>query len=428
MRKFCLLIACTAAFLICHAQSKNGYATGNIRDINQKAILSATVTLLNAKDSSVNKLAVSDKQGSFEFDKIADGKYLVAITSTGLAKAYSQVFELSSVNNRVDLGNFELTMVATELGGVTVASRRPLVENKIDRTVVNVESSITNAGATALDVHEKSPGILVDNNGAISLKGKAGVIILIDNKQTYLTGQDLVNYLRSLTASQLDQIEIMSQPPAKYDASGNSGVINIKTKKGTQRGYNGSISLSYIQGNYPKSPNSINLNYRQGKLNLFGQYSYTYWEGFSKINIDRYIGKVDEKNFQTLVDQFSFIRFHSNTHSFRGGADYYATKNTTWGIAFNGTFNKSYSLAETKSDFLNDNFQLESYNDASTINEGPWKNLGANLNFKTVLDKKGKELSGDIDMVYYKNTSNQISDNYNRNPDGSLIIPANPDD
>jgi outer membrane receptor protein involved in Fe transport len=426
MRQFLTVFIVILMSITVTAQSKTGYISGTIKDIDQKVVPSATVSLLNAKDSSVAKLAVSDRQGNFEFDKLADGKYLVSITSAGLAKSVSQVFELSSVNNRFDLGNFELARQTTELGVVTVASRRPLIENKIDRTVVNVESSITNAGQTALDVLEKSPGITVDNNGAISLKGKTGVIILIDGKQTYLGGQDLVNYLRSLTSAQLDQIEIMSQPPAKYDASGNSGLINIKTKKGSQRGYNGSISLSYIQANYPKTPNSINMNYRAGKLNLFGQYSFTRWDGFNKVNIDRYFKRVSEKEFESLFDQFSFIRFKSHTHSFRAGADYYASKMTTLGIAVNGTFNKSRSLAETRSDLLNDDMQLQSYNWATTINGGPWKNLGVNLNFKTILDKKGRELSGDIDGVYYKKSSRQESDNFNYFPDGTLKPSSGP--
>jgi outer membrane receptor protein involved in Fe transport len=420
MRQFLTVFVIILMSITATAQSKTGYISGTVKDIDQKAVPSATVSLLNAKDSSVTKLAVSDRQGNFEFDKLADGKYLVSITSAGLARSVSQVIELSSVNNRIDLGNFELARQTTELGVVTVASRRPLIENKIDRTVVNVESSITNAGQTALDILEKSPGITVDNNGAISLKGKTGVIILIDGKQTYLGGQDLVNYLRSLTSAQLDQIEIMSQPPAKYDASGNSGLINIKTKKGSQRGYNGSISLSYIQANYPKTPNSINMNYRAGKLNLFGQYSFTRWDGFNKINIDRYFKRVSEKEFESLFDQFSFIRFKSHTHSFRAGADYYASKMTTLGIAVNGTFNSSTSLAETRSDLLNDDMQLQSYNWATTTNSGPWKNVGVNLNFKTTLDKKGRELSGDIDGVYYKKTSRQESNNFNYFPDGTL--------
>lgn len=408
-----------------HAQTKNGRVTGSIKDVNQKAIEAATVSLLRAKDSSLVKLGVSNKQGDFEFEKLADGNYLVSITAIGLGKAYGQAFELSSVNNHINLGVFELTQKATELGGVSVASRRPLIENKIDRTVVNVESSITNAGVSALDVLEKSPGITVDNNGVISLKGKQGVIILIDGKPTYLGGQDLVNYLRSLTASQLDQIEIMSQPPAKYDASGNSGLINIKTKKGTQMGYNGSITLSLILANYPKTPNSINMNYRKGKVNLFGQYSYTHWEGFNRINIQRYFGKTDT-DFEALFDQYSFLLFKSNTHSFRAGVDYFATKKTTFGIALNGTFNKFNSIGETSSDLLDQNYALISTNKAYPLSEGPWKNLGMNLNFKTTLDKTGRELSADIDMIYYENNSDQNSDNYSYDPDGSLSASSDP--
>ncbi|MBL7744528.1 MAG: TonB-dependent receptor [Chitinophagaceae bacterium] len=421
------LFVCLITVITAGAQTTtNGRITGAIKDVSERPVDAATVSLLKAKDSSLVKISLSDKKGGFEFEKIADGKYLVSITAAGLSKAYGHSFELSSVNNTIDLGTFEMTKQIAEIGNVSVTAKRPLIENKIDRTVVNVESSITNAGNSALDVLEKSPGITVDNNGVVSLKGKQGVIILIDGKQTYLGGNDLVNYLRSLTAAQLDQIEIMSQPPAKYDASGNSGLINIKTKKGTQTGYNGSITLSGIFANYIKSPNSINMNYRKGKVNLFGQYSYTYWEGFNNINIERYFGRVSEKEFQSLFDQNSFLHFRSNTHSFRAGMDYFANKRTTLGFALNGTFNKFSSKGETSSDFLNKDYDLISYNKAFPTNEGPWKNLGLNLNFKTTLDKTGKELSADVDVVYYKNDNTQNSDNYNYNPDGTLVTPVDP--
>ncbi|MBL7740204.1 MAG: TonB-dependent receptor [Chitinophagaceae bacterium] len=421
------LFVCLISVITAGAQTTtNGRITGAVKDVAEKAVESATVSLLRSKDSSLVKISLSDKKGDFEFEKIADGKYLVAITAAGLTKAYGHSFEVSSVNNQVDLGSFEMTKQVAEIGGVSVTAKRPLIENKIDRMVVNVESSITNAGNSALDVLEKSPGITVDNNGVISLKGKQGVIILIDGKQTFLGGNDLVNYLRSLTAAQLDQIEIMSQPPAKYDASGNSGLINIKTKKGTQMGYNGSITLSAIFANYPKTPNSINMNYRKGKVNLFGQYSYTYWEGFNKISIDRYFGRVSDKEFQSLFDQSSFLKFSSNTHSFRAGMDYFASKRTTVGFALNGTFNKFRSRGETSSDFLDKDYNLISYNKAFPTNEGPWKNLSLNLNFKTTLDKAGKELSADVDVVYYKNDNTQNSDNFSYNPDGSLAPSTDP--
>jgi hypothetical protein len=427
MRKVtALLVVFSGMILFAHAQTRNGRITGDVKDANQKSIEAATVSLLRAKDSALVKLSLTNKQGDFEFEKIADGKYLLSITAVGLAKAYGQLFELSSVNNTINLGTFELTQQVSEIGGVTVNARRPLIENKIDRMVVNVESSITNAGASALDVLEKSPGITVDNNGVISLKGKQGVIILIDGKQTYLGGNDLVNYLRSLTASQLDQIEIMSQPPAKYDASGNSGLINIKLKKGAQFGYNGSVTLTGIFANYPKSPNSIVMNYRKGKVNLFGQYSYTYWEGFNRINIDRYFGRTSEKEFQSLFDQFTFLHFKSNTHSFRAGMDYFPSKKTTLGFVVNGTLNKSNSDGETTSDFLDKNYNLISSNRAISTSGGPWKNISTNLNFKTTLDKKGKELSADIDAVYYKNDNDQNSDNYSYDPNGILLPAADP--
>lgn len=408
------------------AQQKSGRVTGTVTMAGEKAVEGATVSLLSAADSSLLKISISNKQGDFEFERLADGRYLLSISAVGMSKSFGQPFELSSVNNAVNLGTFEMTRQATELGVVTVTARRPLIENKIDRTVVNVESAITNTGSSALDVLEKSPGIVVDNNGAISLKGKQGVIILIDGKQTYLSGNDLVNYLRSLTAAQLDQIEIMSQPPAKYDASGNSGLINIKTKKGSQRGYNGNVTLSLILANYPKTPNSVNMNYRVGKVNIFGSYSYTYWEGFNNIKIQRYFGRTSEKEFESLFDQQSFLRYFSNTHSLRGGVDYYVSKKTTLGFTANGTFNRFRSTGVTSSDFLDKDFKLIQRNKAYPLSGGPWQNIGANFNMRTTLDKKGRELSADVDLIRYNNDNDQNSDNFTYEPDGSLSPSVNP--
>ena len=160
----------------------------------------------------------------------------------------------------ISLEAMELLPQAKSLTGVTVTSNKPLVEQKIDRTVVNVEASVTNVGSSALEVLEKSPGITVDRDGNISLKGKEGVIVLIDNRPTYLSGPDLANLLRSMQASQLDQIEIMTNPPARFDAAGNAGVINIKTKKNKQFGYNGSATVGYGQWKYPKFNESVNCN------------------------------------------------------------------------------------------------------------------------------------------------------------------------
>ncbi len=153
--------------------------------------------------------------------------------------------------------------------------------------IINVDASPTNAGSTAMDVLERSPGVTVDKDDNISLKGKQGVTIMIDNKPTYMSSTQLASYLKSLPASAIDQIELMTNPSAKYDAAGNSGIINIKTKKNKTKGFNGSLTLTHTQGEYPKPSASLNLNYRDGKANFFLNAGYSHWEGFQNLDITR---------------------------------------------------------------------------------------------------------------------------------------------
>src|SRR6185295_8874644 len=135
-------------------------------------------------------------------------------------------------------------------------------------------------------VLEKSPGVSVDKDGNISLKGKPSVVIMLDGKPAYLSGQELANLLKNMPSSAIEQIEIMTNPSAKYDASGNSGIINIRTKKNKLKGFNGNFTTSYIQGVTPKNTNSITMNWRKGKVNLFGNYGYSIWNGFEDLTID----------------------------------------------------------------------------------------------------------------------------------------------
>lgn len=162
-----------------------------------------------------------------------------------------------------------------------------MIEQKLDKTIIH-DASPTNVGErTVLEVLEKSPGISVDKDGKISLKGKQGVLILIDGKPTYLSGADVANMLKNMPSNNLDQIEIMPNPPAKYDATGNSGVINIKTKKSKIKGMNGSVTIGAGQGIYPRTNNSTNINYRIGRINMFGSYSYAWRKNVQQLDISR---------------------------------------------------------------------------------------------------------------------------------------------
>ncbi|HYE55641.1 MAG TPA: carboxypeptidase regulatory-like domain-containing protein, partial [Chitinophagaceae bacterium] len=277
---FTLLLCCIGTALF--AQEKIGKITGTVLDDKQSPLESATVTLLRNKDQALVKAGVTDRSGNFEFEKIAEGEYVLTVTAAGFTKQTSKPFTISAGNASVKLESFQLSPSAKSLGEVTVVARRPFIETKIDKTVVNVEASPTNAGATALEVLEKSPGIMVNNDGAISLRGKAGVIVMMDGKPTFLSPTDLANLLKNMPASAIDQIEIMTNPSSKYDASGNSGVINIKTKKGRAGGFNGTVMLGATISLFeqhgtmyvvPKSQNSFTFNYRKNKINLFGNYN-----------------------------------------------------------------------------------------------------------------------------------------------------------
>jgi hypothetical protein len=388
-----------------HAQIKNGKVSGKVIDGNTKTIESATITLLRAKDSSVAKISVANKEGNFVFENVTEGKYLVSITAVGHSKGYSAAFDVNESNSSVALKTIELVPVSKELSGVSVSARKPLIEQKIDRTIVNVEAAVTNVGTSALEVLEKSPGISVDKDGNISLKGKQGVQVYIDGRPTYLGGTDLANYLRSLSSNQLDQIEIMTNPPAKYDAAGNSGIINIKTKKTKQFGYSGNLSSTWSQGRYPKVNESFNFNYRKNKVNLFTTLGYNNRKNFQDLDIQRKF--IEVKEIKSIFTQESRIKEQGESYNAKLGMDYFVTKKTTLGVVLTGFYNPG--VFSNKSDVLiyDPNMNLLKQTLAQTSNDRKWNNFSTNLNFRHSFDSTGKELTIDADYVTYSSKNAQ---------------------
>ena len=418
MRTAFMLFMLLQTALFAGAQ-QDGKITGAVKDDTGKGAAAATVSLLKAADSALVKMAVSDPAGAFEFSNINEGTYLLSVTGVGFSKTLSKPFAYNGVQS-VNVPAIVVASNAANLSAVVVQARRPLVENKIDKMVVNVDAAPTNAGATALEVLEKSPGISVDRDGNISLKGKQGIIVLMDGKQTYLSGQDLANLLRNMPASQLDQIEIMTQPSAKFDAAGNSGIINLRTKKSLLKGFNGSVNLSYVQGRYPKSPNSFQFNYRTAKVNLFANLSYSYWSGFNDQTLLRKF-RDDQDQVTAVFDQVANQRNTSHNYSGRIGMDYSVSPKTTIGILVTGISSPRVWQNRGRADIKNGAGVLDSFNTVFTENRDQWKNLGGNLNFRRVLPGSGHEITADFDYLRYTTESKQLSDNYNYNPRGVLI-------
>lgn len=398
------------------AQDRSAGLKGSVTDEQGKPIESVTVSLLRAKDSALVKVAVSSRQGLFEFEKLMQGKYLLRLSAVGFQPFQSSIVELASATNTHELPAYTLKTASKSLSEVTVVARKPLIENKIDRTVVNVDAAPTNAGSTAMEVLEKSPGISVNNDGVVSLKGKQGVIVMMDGKPTYLSPADLANLLRNLPASAVDQIEIMPNPPAKFDASGNSGVINIKTKKSRSDGFNGSISTGGTIGWYKrndsylapfKQTTSVNVNYRKGKVNLFGNFNYNYREGKNELSLVRNFYEKNG-NLNSVSNSRNESNFMNNNYTLKIGLDYYIDKKNVIGIVANGFAFFGFPRTHGTQSILDANGDPLSVLKSTSDSRLRFFNYSTNLNYKHSFDSAGRELTMDFDYLGYNNTNSSL--------------------
>ncbi|HEY8734268.1 MAG TPA: TonB-dependent receptor, partial [Puia sp.] len=317
----------------------------------------------------------------------------------------------------LEIPPFVLHKQNSELQSVEVVVKKPFIEQKSDRILVNVDASPSNTGASVMDILEKSPGVSVDKDGNISLKGKQGVTIMIDNRPTYMSAAQLATYLKGLPSTSIDQLEIMSNPSAKYDAAGNSGIINIKTKKNKARGFNGSTTLTYTQGKYAKPGGSLNLNYRENKFNFSLNSGYTYWQGFQELDINRNYVDVGTKQINSIFTQNTHMKFTSPELNLKFGMDYFLDTKTTIGIVFS-----AYQNNETNNSQSNINLK-NAYNVTDSLVQsignirGKWSNGTVNLNFRRQFDSSGRELTADADYINYKSSSDQLFQNNTYDPD-----------
>ena len=407
MKKFITCAILQGLFLAqALAQTTQAIVAGVVVDNKKIPIEAATISLINVADSSLVKLSLTDKEGKFSFQNVFLGSYYVTASAINFTRLRSKVFELNAVSPRMDISAIELQPEIKTLSAITISAKKPLIEQKLDRMIVNVDASVTNVGSTALEVLEKSPGISVDKDGNIALKGKPNVTIMIDGKPTYLSSTELANLLSNMNSNQLSQIEIMTNPSAKYDAAGNAGVINIKTKKNTATGLNGSVTLNYGQGVYAKTNNSIMLNYRTGKINAFVNYGYTLNKSFIDVNVVRnFMNANGSKSYE--LDQATHAVNRSQNNNLKVGLDYFINPKTTIGIVAMGFVAPQNQTSLTTS-YIKDSFSnVISIEKTTKTTDNTWKNGNVNINFNTSFDNDKKNLSANVDYLHYNFAGNQ---------------------
>lgn len=403
MSKLFTLFFFVGLFLSASAAKENNINGSVIAD--GKPISGAVVYLLKDTGTVIVKTTITDTDGKFSFTSTL-ANFRITVNAMGYNEFTSSIKQPGLP--------IEAVLTASEklMTAVTVVAQRKLVEVKTDKTVINVDAAPTNIGTTALEVLEKAPGVMVDKDGNISMLGKAGVVIMIDGKPTYMSNADVANYLKSLSSSQLDQIELITQPSAKFDAAGNAGIINIKTKTNKPMGTNGSIGATYSQGVNRRLSLNGSLGYRKGKLNLFGSVNYFDNISFNEVYLSRNIRNPNTKEILSVLDQTTGMSVHVKPFNTKFSLDYLATKNTSFGMAFSGNFNSNFFKLPTRMEVINSTGVLQGVYNSVTENAMNINNIIGNIYWKTKLDTTGRELTADIDFIRNSSDFNQTMNSY----------------
>jgi len=375
------------------AKATTGKILGKFIDQEGAPAAFTTVVLLDP-DSNLVKVDYTEDVGEFIFAGVNPGKYRLKTSNIEFKEYLGDFFELDA-GDELKLDPIVLNPAVTELQEVEVRATRPLVDIQPDKTVFNVSESINATSSDAMEVLRKAPGVILDNNDNIILQGKSGVIIYIDGKQTYLSGTDLISMLRNMSADQIESIEIITNPSAKYDAAGSAGIINIKLKRDKNLGLNATVSGQYDVGEKSRYNTGVNFNYRDKKSNLYGHYNYHDNDGSNYENYQKSLNGY-------YLDQNSNNTWSHSGHDIRAGYDYFINDKHTIGAVLEGNFSQNGGTTFSRTPIFNtETNTTENVLISDGSRSGETDNIKVNLNyqFKT---EKGNTLNFDGDVGYYE--------------------------
>lgn len=392
--------------------------TGSVGDAAGNPLPAASVLLLKAADSTLVKGQISTVEGTYTFDDIAPGAYRLGVSMLGFADFFSDVFSLDGQTRKKDMARVVLKENAAQLDEVNVVAKRPLFEQKIDRLVVNVATSITSAGSTALEVLQRSPGVLVNRGaGWINMSGKNGVLIMINGKISRLPSSAIIQLLEGMNADNIERIELIHTPPANFDAEGNAGIINIILKKNAGDGFNGSYSLNAGYGMKEKAGANLNFNYRQNKVNFYGDYSWNYDNNPQVFSNYRSV----EKDGNILATDGVSDRDPTRTHTQNGrlGLDIQLSPKTVLG-ALAGWMDRYWKMDAFNTVTLKENGTATGFIHIPNNEINHWRHYLGNLNLEHQFTKD-QRLNFDLDYAYYHFTNPSNYTNRYLDADGALL-------
>ncbi|OAV46133.1 TonB-dependent receptor domain-containing protein [Lewinella sp. 4G2] len=397
-----------ALFLCTSVSAQNGEIKGLLVDADDLPVIYANVALY--ADSNLVKVETTDDAGLFRIVNVQPGDYVLTASYLGAPDLNRELTVTAGMN---DLEVLKMAPAAVELAEATVVAKRAMVEVKPDRTVFNVQGTINAVGDNGLDLLRKAPGVTIDNNDNINVLSRSGVLVYIDGKRSPLSGDELSGYLRSLTAEQIDRIDIITNPGAKYEAEGNAGIIDIRLVKNENEGANGSANFTATQAFYNRINGSVTGNYRNSKLNTFGSVGFVDGENFNVFNF------VTQQNELETIERTRFNNTWNNVN-YRFGTDFFLSKKHTVGFLINGLTQEGVNANVSNVSIAAIGQPVDSVLVANSVADDTRDQTTYNLNYRYDIDKD-KSLNVDLDYGRFRNTSVRTQPNVYFSPSGEVL-------
>lgn len=415
LSKTILLAALLLILTNASAETNRGIIKGKVIDkVSGQPIPYVSVTLGQLPDTAIKKSVQTDEKGCYTFVQVGNGRYVVTAYMVGYGRKHSKPFSCKQNAVKVE----ELVMENAIIKEVTVNGKRPEIEQKADRTVMNIESSATASGENAYEVLRKAPGVNIDKDDNISIKGKNGVMVTINDKPTYLSRVELASYLKALHGTEIEKIELITAPPAQYEAAGNTGIINIKLKRNNRVGVNGTANTGMTITRKVGHNEGLALNMRRGRVNTFG--TFTYAKGYNR-NIMLVDRRMDADTARIL--QNSVGTNEGDGYSYRAGLDYELNRRHTFGILARGSKYNDLNLRNTDNDIFLRNGDIAKLLNSDDRESTHRRSYTLNANYRMNIDTNGRALNVDIDYVEYKNRGGQNINTYYFKPNGESFSP-----
>ncbi len=424
-----LLIYSTGVIAQQTPNTGSGKITGRIIDsATKQPVEYASISLALQENGKEVNGATTDDKGVFTLTGISDGTYKVLVFFIGYKTTESDNLIISKAKPTISLGDIKLSSTAGKIAEVTVEADQRTVENKIDKTIYHVDKDITSQTGVATDILKKIPEVSVDVDGNVELQGNSNIRFLINGKPSTIFGNNLTDVLQSIPASQIQSIEVITSPGAKYDAQGTGGIINIILKKSTVQGINGSVSLS---GGTRLENGSFNLNARKGN---FGAHAYFSGNGMIPSTTPSNMTRTgqDTLNQTAILNQNSTSQYSRYGGQSGIGFDWELTpKNTISGNAGFSYFGNNNVGTTNRASIIQDNFGNVLSDENDIINNS--SNFHAQFvnwdaDYKKTFDREDQELdisvnsSTGIGGSYYKQTQTHVfndstfNSSYGNNP------------